>query len=97
MITAKKILFVILMVLLLATILAVLSGKESIIVPLGSSFLVVWGVDKSRCWYVGEPIGLRAGLEIPANASTPLRLLGLAFALFVTALGVLAFFQHFPT
>lgn len=98
----KKILFVTLLFLFGATLLTLLLklfGMDTSLyfVPVMGLFLIVWGIKTSRCWYVGESIGLRAGLEIPKDASKLIRLIGLVFALFTITIGVLALHQHFST
>ena len=90
----KKVFFVAVIILLVATLLAAVASPNSLLVPVGSLFLIVWSFDKARAWWVGEPIGLRAGLEIPENAPKVVRLLGLLFVCLIFYTGFLGLLQY---
>ena len=94
---AKNIIFIALVVLLLATVFSILSGQLAIMIPVIGIFLIVWGIDKILCWYSGDAIGLRAGLEIPKNAPESLRYLGLGFSIFIIVVGTLVIIQYVQT
>jgi hypothetical protein len=84
----KKIFRVVLIVGTILTIIAILAGNEEIIIYSASTMLILFGVETVRCWFSGEAIGIRSPLEIPANASKPIRLIGLIYAFFLFGIGV---------
>jgi len=84
----KKILQPILILTILVVVLTVLSGNETYIIYAASAMFIIMGIENTRCWFAGESIGIRAPLEIPANASKPIRFLGLIYAVFLLSIGI---------
>jgi hypothetical protein len=75
---------------LLLFVLSALSGSEYFIQATGSILFIAISVNGVKDWYMGNPIGIRAPLEIPVNAPKYIRLLGLCFWCLIFILGLFA-------